>query len=37
VYTIHPDGSGLTRVTTGGAVRYAPLAWQPLVTSDSGP
>jgi Tol biopolymer transport system component len=37
VYTIHPDGSRLTRVTTGGAVRYAPLAWQPLVTSDSGP
>lgn len=36
VYTIHPDGSGLTRLTTGGAASHAPLTWQPRVTNASG-
>jgi Tol biopolymer transport system component len=36
LFTIYPDGSGLTRLTTGGAASHAPLAWQPRMTYASG-
>ena len=36
VYTIYPDGSGLLRLTTGGAASHAPLTWQPRLATSTG-